>query len=88
MSVNYLNQSIKDLSQLGKEKQDTYIHADPFPNITLDDFFDEAMLGNVADEFPDLAQHKNVASFTYCCNWESIGSRVVFLLYEPNTEKR
>jgi len=63
MSVNYLNHSITDFSQLGKEKQAAYMNADPFPNIIFDDFFDEAILSKVADEFPDLSKQQNVASF-------------------------
>lgn len=58
--MNYLNHTIKDLKQLGKDKHEEYATAKPFPNIVIDNFFDEAMLDKVAEEFPDLSKQKDI----------------------------
>lgn len=61
--MNYLNDSIKDLQQLGKDKREEYLNAVPFPNIVIDNFFDEEMLSKVAEEFPDLSKQKDVKTY-------------------------
>lgn len=61
--MNYLNYSATEIKELGKEKQSTYLNADPFPHITFDDFFDESILNKIADEFPDLSKQRNVSVF-------------------------
>lgn len=61
--MNYLNPNIKDLKQLGKDKHDEYINAVPFPNIVFDNFFDEGLLGQVLDDFPDLSKKEDVITY-------------------------
>jgi Rps23 Pro-64 3,4-dihydroxylase Tpa1-like proline 4-hydroxylase len=58
--MNYINRSIADLRQLGIDKHEEYVNGDPFPNIVIDDFFDEELLNKVADEFPDLSKQKDI----------------------------
>lgn len=61
--MNYLNENIKDLKQLGKDKHDEYINAAPFPNIVFDNFFDEGLLSQVLDDFPDLSKKEDVITY-------------------------
>lgn len=61
--MKIINNEIKDLQQLAREKHDAYVNASPFPNIVFDDFFDLNFLGNVLAEFPDLSQKKEVSNF-------------------------
>jgi len=58
--MNYINESIKDLKQLGKDKQQEYLSGDPFPNIVFDNFFNEDILNKVAEDFPDLSKKKDI----------------------------
>jgi Rps23 Pro-64 3,4-dihydroxylase Tpa1-like proline 4-hydroxylase len=59
----YLNKSITNIVELGKEKHNEYVNASPFPSIVIDDFFNEEMLSKVADEFPDLSKLKDVKAY-------------------------
>lgn len=61
--MNYLNTDIKDLKQLGKDKHDEYVNADPFPSIVFDNFFNEEILNQVAADFPDLSKQKDIISY-------------------------
>ncbi len=61
--MDYLNKDIKDLKQLGKDKHDEYINAEPFPNIVFDNFFDEGLLSQVLDDFPDLSKKEDVITY-------------------------
>lgn len=58
--MNYINESIKDLKQLGKDKQEEYLNGVPFPNIVFDNFFNEDILNKVAADFPDLSKKKDI----------------------------
>ncbi|MFA6277759.1 MAG: 2OG-Fe(II) oxygenase [Pedobacter sp.] len=59
----YLNKNITDLRKLAKEKHEEYANAKPFPNIVIDNFFDEEILSKVLGEFPDLSTKSNVNVF-------------------------
>jgi hypothetical protein len=59
----FLNSSITDLQQLAKDKRSEYLNADPFPSISIDNFFDEDMLSRVVNEFPDLSKQNDVFNF-------------------------
>lgn len=58
--MNLLNPDIKDLKQFGKDKHEEYVNAEPFPSIVIDNFFNEAFLSKIADEFPDLSKQQDV----------------------------
>lgn len=45
-----------ELVELGRRLRPSYVGADPFPHIVLDDFFDEGFLDRVVEEFPSLAE--------------------------------
>jgi Rps23 Pro-64 3,4-dihydroxylase Tpa1-like proline 4-hydroxylase len=59
----FLNPSINDIKEFGKNKHQEYVNAKPFPNIIIDDFFDEKILSKIAEDFPDLAKQKDVISY-------------------------
>ena len=52
-----------DLKELAEENKLGYQHALPFPNAVFDNFFDEELLNNVLEEFPDLASIKDAQQF-------------------------
>lgn len=52
--MDYLNSEYRDLLQVAKDNHDKYCNAKPFPNIYFQDFFNEDMLNEVLEEFPDL----------------------------------
>ncbi|MFD0940035.1 2OG-Fe(II) oxygenase [Pedobacter boryungensis] len=60
--MTYLNKNI-NLKEIAKEKHEEYVKAWPFPNIVIDDFFDEDFLTKVLHEFPDLSIKKNINVF-------------------------
>ena len=51
-----------ELPQLGKKFNKEYTNANPFPNIYIDNFFNEEFLNKVLDEFPDL---NNIADYKF-----------------------
>ena len=57
----YLNQSLaSNLDELAVKLRSQYQTADPFPNIVIDDFFNESYLSKVLEEFPDLSKKKAI----------------------------
>lgn len=60
--MNFLR-SDTNLLHLAKEKKRQYQEAIPFPNIVLADFFDEKILDQVLEEFPDLSKAKEVVKY-------------------------
>ena len=51
-----LNEKYYDLDRFIKDNQNNYINANPFPNIVIDDFFNEEFLNDVLNEFPNLSK--------------------------------
>jgi Rps23 Pro-64 3,4-dihydroxylase Tpa1-like proline 4-hydroxylase len=51
---NYLKNSEVDLLNFGKQNHDQYSQNSPFPNISFENFFDEAALHEILAHFPDL----------------------------------
>ena len=41
-----------DLEKIAQAKNESYIHADPFPHVVLENIFDEKILNNILDDFP------------------------------------
>ena len=58
ISKKYLN--LKDFTELKKED---YLLSEPFPNIVLDDFFNEDYLKKILEEFPNLENLKNSSKY-------------------------
>lgn len=48
-----------DLKKLAAEKHEAYATADPFPNISFDNFVNEELLKKVIAEFPSLGKDKD-----------------------------
>jgi Rps23 Pro-64 3,4-dihydroxylase Tpa1-like proline 4-hydroxylase len=61
--MDFLNADIKDLKQLGKDKHEEYLDAQPFPNVVFDNFFDEGMLSKVLADFPDLSKKIDIINY-------------------------
>jgi hypothetical protein len=57
--MDFLNISIPELLELGKQKNAEYANADPFPNIYFDDFFNADALRKVLAEFPEIGKDKS-----------------------------
>lgn len=53
--MNFSKYDYKDFKQFGKENNNCYVNANPFPSGYYDGFFDEELLSGVLEEFPDLA---------------------------------
>ena len=61
--MNFLNPEIKDLQQLARDKKQEYLTAKPFPSIVFDNFFNEEILTQVLNDFPDLSKKKDVITY-------------------------
>lgn len=61
--MELIHKKITDLQQLAADSKAAYQSAEPFPNATFDDFFDETMLESVLAEFPDLQKAKNALAY-------------------------
>ncbi len=56
----YVSAQFRQLTELGKAWYQNYVSAPPFPNMAIENFFDEEILGKVLAEFPDLAAEDSV----------------------------
>ena len=54
--MKFINSSVEELHNLAKSKRDEYLGGNPFPNIYFENFFNEEMLSEVLEEFPDLSK--------------------------------
>ena len=54
--MTYINKNIKDLNILGKNKKIQYKDSTPFPHIVIDNLFNEVLLNNILNEFPNNIQ--------------------------------
>lgn len=54
--MEFIDKSVEELKAFAKEKNEEYVHADPFPNIYFDNFFIPERLKEVLNEFPDLTK--------------------------------
>lgn len=58
--MDFISAQYRDLQKVAKEFKEKYQNADPFPNIYFENFFDEQMLSEVLEEFPDLSQKGDI----------------------------
>ena len=49
----YINKKFQNLIDLGKQKNNEYKKATPFPHIVIDNLFDEILLDKILNEFPE-----------------------------------
>jgi len=54
-----LNDKFINLSNFADKEKNNYTNAVPFPNIVIENFFDEDYLSEVLNEFPDLSAKNN-----------------------------
>ncbi len=54
--MQFLDISLPELVELGKMKHEAYANAEPFPNIYIDNFFNETALKKVLAELPELGK--------------------------------
>ena len=52
--MKYINPKYSSLQEVAARFKDLYANNEPFPNISFENFFDEAFLNEVLDEFEDL----------------------------------
>jgi len=52
---NIVSKKYSDFNLVVQEINKNYIKADPFPNIVLDNFFNQSFLNQVLNDFPDLS---------------------------------
>ena len=57
--MNFLKDKNTSLQEIAAQAAKTYADGNPFPNIYFDDFFDEEMLSEVLEEFPDLSKKRS-----------------------------
>lgn len=55
--MKFIDLSVAELHELGKQKREEYLSGNPFPNIYFDNFFNEGKLSEILDEFPDLTKN-------------------------------
>lgn len=57
MNINkILSKENQNLDLVARNHQDNYCAAAPFPNIVIENFFDEKFLNQILNEFPDLSK--------------------------------
>ena len=75
--MNFINKNYKNLHEVALKHFDQYINAEPFPHIVLDNFFDENLLQDVLNEFPENLDKVGV-------NSESDPQKNKFTLNDPS----
>ena len=61
--MQILNTAHADLGALATASKGAYQHAAPFPNIHFSNFFDDAFLNRVLEEFPDLSATRDAKRY-------------------------
>ncbi len=57
---DFLSEKYKDLNEVSEKFNEDYVGANPYPNISFEDFFKENVLNGVLKEFPDLSKKSSV----------------------------
>ena len=63
MYEKILNKDFLNLNLLSEEKKESYLNAKPFPNIKLENIFNDNFLNKVLNEFPDLTKLNNTQNY-------------------------
>lgn len=58
--MNYINDTYANLLEVAKQHKDQYNSADPFPNISFQQFFNPTVLDQILEEFPDLEKKGDI----------------------------
>lgn len=59
--MNYLSHEQSELLSLAQDKQGEYKSSAPFPNIYLDQLFNDQILDKILQEFPDMDRKKDLS---------------------------
>ena len=60
MKINEIvNNKFTNIDDFAEKEKKNYINAEPFPNIVIEDFFNENFLSKIISEFPDLSKKNN-----------------------------
>ena len=60
MKINEIvNNKFTNIDDFAEKEKKNYINAEPFPNIVIEDFFNENFLSKILSEFPDLSKKNN-----------------------------
>ena len=57
IDLNILSKHYKDLNFIAEKKKDEYLNANPFPNIVLENFYDNDFLKEIVKKFPNLEKN-------------------------------
>lgn len=60
MTEEYISREYKDLGEVARKYHETYCQADPFPNISFQNFFNAEKLDEVLAEFPNLHEGNRI----------------------------
>ena len=62
--LNFLSKKNHDLNLIAEKKKIDYLNATPFPNIVLDNFFDDDFLKEVVENFPNLEKINSTQEYS------------------------
>lgn len=60
---HYVSDGYANLNLVAKNSRKEYAAGTPFPHIIIDNFFDQEILGQIADSFPDLSKNSLSTKF-------------------------
>lgn len=64
IDLNILSKNYQDLNFIAEKKKDEYLNANPFPNIVLENFFDNNFLKEIVKSFPNLEKISSSQKYT------------------------
>ena len=64
IDINIISEKYKNLNLIAEKKKSEYLSASPFPNIELDNFFDNDFLKKIVKNFPNLEKINSSQKYT------------------------
>tara|TARA_B000000460_G_C21443800_1_gene360620 strand:+ start:60 stop:941 length:882 start_codon:yes stop_codon:yes gene_type:complete len=62
-NTHILSENFQDLTEIALKEKINYLSAKPFPNIVLNNFFEDGFLNAILNEFPDLSKLRGSQSY-------------------------
>ena len=62
---NMLSENFKNLELVALKEKANYINGKPFPNVALNNFFEDSFLTEILEEFPDLSKTKGSQNYNF-----------------------
>ena len=62
-NTHILSENFQDLTEIALKEKINYLSAKPFPNIVLNNFFEDGFLNAILNEFPDLLKLRGSQSY-------------------------